>query len=158
MSFAFAGNCAFGSTSYIEAYRLLATDALTPIVGICCPLIPSLLDGFRTCLLSSLNTRPFRKLPRWRRSQFEQFDRRAVRPLPTVPTFLPSEDRAGEPGLPRRGRKERHHVPRPPPADRVRYAGLRLVTAGPTDHTRDRRTRASHTTPCGRPSRGASGA
>ena len=37
-------------------------------------------------LLKRLNTRPFRKLPGSRRSQFEQLDRPALRPLPDSPT------------------------------------------------------------------------
>ena len=36
-------------------------------------------------LLDRLNTRPFRKLPGSRRSQFEQVDRPALRPLPSSP-------------------------------------------------------------------------
>ena len=36
-------------------------------------------------LLGRLNARPFRKLPGSRRSQFEQLDRPALRPLPASP-------------------------------------------------------------------------
>ena len=37
-------------------------------------------------LLERLNTRPFRKLPGSRRSQFEQLDRRPCARCPTAPT------------------------------------------------------------------------
>ena len=41
-------------------------------------------------LLERLNARSFRKLPGSRRSQFEQLDRPALRPLPATPTSSPS--------------------------------------------------------------------
>ena len=73
-------------------------------------------------LLERLNTRRFRKLPGSRRSQFDQLDRPALRPLPVKPLRLRRvEGRPRVHGLPRRGRRALLLGParaRPPPARR----------------------------------------